>query len=85
MSRDLTTNHNYISRALQRIEKQTERRIQFELRNALEGIRADLGKMYEKAANAQGKLGRTELMKYGRLQTLEKQVMARLEPALRFR
>lgn len=69
-------------RALDAQIVQYERRIARELRVALDAIRADLVRIYDKYA-VNGVLTHAEMTKYNRLAALEKQVLGHVTPAVR--
>lgn len=69
-------------RAVERKMVQYEREIAEVLRNALDEIRKEMSKIYEKYASG-GILTKAEMTKYNRLTTLEKQIDDIMKPAIK--
>jgi len=70
------------ARRLERILISRERQIQKALADALAKMRADMGKIYERYA-VNGVLTKAQMTQYNRLATMEKQILADLNPAIR--
>jgi len=69
-------------RALDRKLAKYEKAVAKSLRGALDNMRAEMTRLYERYAVA-GKLTHAEMTRYNRLRTAEKQIIAALDPALR--
>ena len=70
------------ARRLERLLISRERQIQAALADALGKMRADMGKIYERYA-VDGVLSKAQMTQYNRLATMEAQILADLNPAIR--
>jgi hypothetical protein len=59
-----------------------EKRIAKTMLDSLDSVRAELSKIFEKYAK-DGKLSKTDMMQYGRLSSLEKNLMTKIDPAIK--
>lgn len=70
------------ARRLERLLVSRERQVQRALADALVKMRADMGLIYERYA-VNGILSKAQMTQYNRLATMEKQILADLNPAIR--
>jgi SPP1 gp7 family putative phage head morphogenesis protein len=68
--------------ALERLQIQYERQVATVLRDALDQMRAEMQRLYDKYA-IDGMLTKAEMTRYARYAAMEKQMLAILDPALR--
>ena len=78
-TRNLTQLQDQVTRTIEAYGRTIEREILFNYAAALDAIRLDLAKVYEKYA-VNGKLTHAEMSKFNRLGRLEKQVMDEMRP-----
>jgi hypothetical protein len=63
-------------------ETQYERQIASTIKKSLDEVRAEISKIYEKYA-IDGKLTKAQLMQYGRLSSIETNLMSKLDPVIK--
>jgi hypothetical protein len=63
-------------------ETQYERQIASTIKKSLDEVRIEISKIYEKYA-IDGKLTKTQLTQYGRLSSIEKNLMSKLDPVIK--
>lgn len=79
---DLGTLEDRSYKALLAREARYEREVQIALRDALDGMRMQMAKLYERYAT-DGLLTKGEMTRYNRLATAERQLLETLDPAIR--
>ncbi|MDD5651531.1 MAG: phage minor head protein [Candidatus Nanoarchaeia archaeon] len=79
---DLNKLENQVFNYLLSLEAQYSREVQKQLLNALTSIYGEMKKIYDKYA-INGKLTRTEMTKYNKYSTMEKQILEKIDPALK--
>lgn len=79
---DLAKLSDRVAKQLLTLEADYEKEIALSLRDALNQMRGEMARIYEKYATA-GKLTKAEMTRYNRYATMEKQMLAALNPALK--
>ena len=69
--------------ALRKLEAQYEKQVAEALLSALDEIRVQMSKLYERYAGSDGKLTKAEMTRYNRLATAEKELVATMNTATR--
>lgn len=81
-SRELSDNEKQIWDGIDRMENDFERELATVYRSALEDIRKEIQKLYEKAELEDGKLTRAAAAKYNRLENMEKRIVKQMTDKL---
>jgi len=79
---DLVKLEDRVGKELLSLEADYEKEIALALRDALNSMRGEMARIYEKYAIG-GKLTKAEMTRYNRYATMEKQMLEVLDPALR--
>jgi len=79
---DLVKLEDRVAKQLLTLEADYEKEIALSLRDALNQMRGEMARIYEKYATA-GKLTKAEMTRYNRYATMEKQMLSALDPALK--